>query len=384
MSRTVSLEDKLYAASESRHMSMLDLLKSFKRQGTARVTDLHLKVGKPPCYRVDGQLRLTEARPLDQPTITRLAASLLNETQRATLKTQRSVNASRLIEGMRFRINVYFDHHGMAVAIRALDTSVPTIDFVGFPNNVWEDILQLGQGLVLVTGTTGAGKSTTIAALINRIIQTRGCHVITLEDPIEYEFRSDVAMVSQRAIGRDVPTYERGLRDALREDPDVIFVGEMTDQESATWTLTAAETGHLVFSGIHTRNAAGTITRILDMYPPNRAEEVANQLALGLRFVISQKLVHRADGPGRIAVMEILNNSYAIANLIRQVKPEHFFSVMQTQTRDVPGQRMVTLERSLAKFVAEGKISRDEAERAANFPAALEDELQRAFEAESG
>ena len=135
---------------------------------------------------------------------------------------------------------------------------------------------------MLLTGTTGAGKSTTIAALIDRIIKTRPCHVITLEDPIEYQLKSDISLISQRAVGRDVPSYERGLRDCLREDPDVIFVGEMTDQESATWTLTAAETGHLVFSGIHTRDAAGTITRLLDMYPPNRSEEVANQTVAGV------------------------------------------------------------------------------------------------------
>jgi twitching motility protein PilT len=375
--KTAALEEKLYAASDKRTLSMLDLLRSFKRGGTARVTDLHLKVGKPPCYRVDGQLKLTDAAPLDGKVIERLARTLLDETQLETLHKRRSVNASRLIEGLRYRINVYFDHRGLAMAIRALDTALPTIDFVGFPNRVWEDIVKLQHGLVLVTGTTGAGKSTTIAALINEIARTRPVHIITLEDPIEYEFSSDIAMISQRAIGRDVPDWERGLRDCLREDPDVIFLGEMTDVESATWTLTAAETGHLVFSGIHTRDATGTITRILDMYPPSRVGEVAQQLALGLRYIISQKLIQREDRPGRVAAMEILHNTHAVANLIRQVKPEHLYSLMQINTRDEPAQRMTTLERSLAKLVHAGIVARHEAERAANNVAALNDELAR-------
>ncbi len=377
MSQTEALSQKIYAATDSKQMSMLDLLSYFKRQGSARVTDLHLKVGRPPCYRVDGQLKITGVRPLDHATIVKLARTLLDDTQMKTLEQMRSVNASRLIEGYRYRLNAYYDMRGLAMALRALDTSLPTIEFIGFPNGVWQDIINLSQGLVLVTGTTGAGKSTTIAALVHEIGRTRPCHIITLEDPIEYEFKSDIAMISQRAIGRDVPSYERGLRDCLREDPDVIFVGEMTDLDSATWTLSAAETGHLVFSGIHTRNAIGTVTRILDMYPPNRADEVATQLSLGLRYIISQKLIPRQDGKGRVAVMEILNNTFSVANLIRQIKLEQIYSLIQTHTRDEPAQRMTTLERTLAQLVKDGTISRAEAERTCNEPRVLEDELKR-------
>jgi twitching motility protein PilT len=377
MSGMEPLSKKVYTASDTRQMSMLDLLASFKRQGSARVTDLHLKVGRPPCYRVDGELKMTNARPLDHETIVELARTMLDETQMKSLEKLRSVNASRLIEGFRYRLNAYYDIRGLSMALRALDTSLPTLEFVGFPNGVWKDIVNLSQGLVLVTGSTGAGKSTTIAALIHEIARTRACHIITLEDPIEYEFKSEIAMVSQRAIGRDVPNYERGLRDCLREDPDVIFVGEMTDSESAAWTLAAAETGHLVFSGIHTRNTIGTITRTLDMFPANRSEEIANQLSLGLRYIISQKLIQRQDQYGRIAVMEVLNNTYSVANLIRQVKLDQIYSVMQTHTRDEPSQRMTTLERTLAALVHAGTISRFDAERAANEPRMLEDELGR-------
>lgn len=378
MSATDPLNEKFYVAADNRVMSMLDLLALFKRGGSARVTDLHLKVGRPPCYRIDGEMKLTGVRPLEPEALERLARTLLDDTQMKTLAEQRSVNASRVIEGFRYRMNAYYDIRGLCLAIRALDTSLPSIEFVGFPNEVWQDIINLNQGLVLVTGTTGAGKSTTIAALINEIARTRPCHIITLEDPIEYEFSSDHAMISQRAIGRDVPNYERGLRDCLREDPDVIFVGEMTDVESATWTLAAAETGHLVFSGIHTRNAVGTITRLLDMYPANRSDEIANQLSLGLRYIISQKLVQRQDRLGRVAVMEILSNVYSVANCIRQLKLDQIYSIMQTHTREEPGQRMCTLERSLARLVKAGTVSQTEAERVANDPRVLEDELKRA------
>jgi twitching motility protein PilT len=372
-----TIDDKVYAVSETKKVSMRELLASFKRHGVSRVTDLHLKTGLPPTYRVDGELKITSGQPLDKRTIQALARTLIGDVEMATLKKERSVNSSHLIDGMRYRVNCFFDRQGIAMAIRALDVRTPQIEWIGFPNSVWEDIVKLGQGLVLLTGTTGAGKSTTIAALIDRIAKTRPCHIITLEDPIEYHFQSDISLISQRAVGRDVPSYERGLRDCLREDPDVIFVGEMTDQESTTWTLTAAETGHLVFSGIHTRDAAGTITRILDMYPPHRTEEVANQLSLALRYVISQKLLQRHDQPGRVAVMEILNNTYALSNLIRQVKPEQIFTLLQTHSRDVPEQRMTTFERSLAKLVKAGTISKAEAERSANHPQILADELAR-------
>lgn len=372
-----AIDAKLYKMSDVRVLSMKDLLNSFTRQGTARVTDLHMKCDKPPCYRVDGNMKVTNGLPIDAETMEKLAASVLDEKEMDTLKKQRSVNLSRLIVGLRFRFNVYHDQRGIAMAIRALDTSTPNIDFVGFPNGVWEDIIKLRQGLVLVTGTTGAGKSTTIAALVQRIAATRQCHIITLEDPVEYDLKAEQSLISQRAVGRDVPSYERGLRDCLREDPDVIFVGEMTDRESATWTMTAAETGHLVFSGIHTRDSIGTLSRLIDMYPPNRAEEIANQLALGVRYIISQKLVQRDDTPGRVVAMEILNNNYAVANLIRQNKPEHMYSILQTQTRDVPAQRMISLERSLALLVRAGKIARHEAERTANRPGEFEDEMKR-------
>jgi len=341
------------------------------------MTDLHLKIGLPPIYRVDGEIKKTSGRAIDAETVEAVARILLDEPEWRTLQERRSVNSSHLIDGLRFRINCFYDRKGLALAIRALDMTMPQVEQIGFPNRVWEDIIKLGQGLVLFTGATGMGKSTSIAALLDRIARTRACHIITIEDPIEYHLESDLAIISQRAIGRDVMTYEQGVRDCLREDPDVIFVGEMSDPEAAAWTLTAAETGHLVFSSLHTRDAAGVLTRLVDMFPPNRAEEIANQLSLALRYVILQKLLPRADRPGRVVAMEILQNNWAVANMIRQMRPEQIYSIMQTQTRDEPAQRMCTLERSLADLLRRGLITRAEAERAANNPQLLEDELKR-------
>jgi twitching motility protein PilT len=372
-----ALDRKVYHVSRSQVLSMRDLLKNFRRHGVHRVTDLHIKVGEPPIYRVDGQLQKLSSPPLDKKTAQLLVRAVLNDTELRTLKSRRSVNSSSLVDDIRIRVNAFFDSDGVALAIRALDTRIPEIEQIGFPNRVWEDLTRLTHGLVLLTGATGAGKSTTIASIIQRIAQTRACRIITLEDPVEYRLHGDKAIISQRAIGRDVPSFEMGMRDAMREDPDIIFVGEMTDQESATWTLTAAETGHLVFSAIHTRDAIGTVTRILDMYPASRKEEIIHQLSLGLRYVITQKLLPKALTRGRVVAMEILHNNYAVSNMIRQFKLEQVYSILQTQTMDTPEQRMCSLERSLALLVRKGEIDAADAERYANHPAALNDELQR-------
>jgi twitching motility protein PilT len=371
------LNEKVYSINDNKIVSMRDLLQSFMRHGADRVTDLHLKVGSPPIYRLDGALKQTSGFALDEATVETLARSMIDEEEWKVLEETRSVNNSHLIDGLRFRINCFHDRKGLCLAIRALDMVMPTIDKIGFPNGVWEDIIELRQGLVLLTGATGSGKSTTIASLIAEIAKRRACHIITLEDPIEYQLESDQAIISQRALGRDVPSYERGVRDCLREDPDVIFVGEMSDPEAASWTLTAAETGHLVFSSLHTRDAASVVTRLVDMFPPSRSEEVANQLSLALRYVLLQKLLPRRKGSGRVVAMEILHNSFGISNLIRHIRPEQMVSLMQTQIKDVTAQRMCTLERSLAHLVRSGDIAREEALLAANYPPLLEDELSR-------
>ncbi len=372
-----AVDRKVYVAGKTQRMSMRDLIKSFRRHGVHRVTDLHLKVGEPPIYRVDGQLKKLTSPPLDTATTEALIFSLLTPEQLQVLHDRRSVNSSSLIEDVRIRINVFFDSDGVAMAMRALDTRIPEVENIGFPNKVYEDIIKLTHGLVLVTGATGSGKSTTIASLLQRIAATRACRIITLEDPAEYRLVSDQAIISQRTIGRDVATFEQGMRDAMREDPDIIFIGEMTDAESAMWTLTAAETGHLVFSALHTRDTVGTITRLLDMFPANRREEIVYQVSLGLRYVITQKLLSKAATKGRVMAMEVLHNNYAVSNLIRQFKLEQIYSILQTQNADTSEQRMCTLERSLATLVRRGDVDVFDAERYANHGAAMTDELTR-------
>ncbi|MHC4716591.1 MAG: type IV pilus twitching motility protein PilT [Planctomycetota bacterium] len=376
MSEEPSLESKLYKDAGGREVSVRDLLDYFSARGTMRVSDLHLKAGCPPVYRVDGDLNFMDGPPLDADTVEAMASVLISESEMAALRGEGAVDSSLFTEAMQFRINCFRENEGLAVAVRALEPKPIDVEEIGFPNSVWQDIVTRQWGLVLVTGITGAGKSTTIASMIDRISRTRPVRIITLEDPIEYRLRSSKGIVSQREVGRDVPDFARGLRDCLREDPDVIFVGEMRDRESAAWTLTAAETGHLVFSTLHTRDARGTITRILDMFPESRQDEVANQLSLGLSHIISQKLVPRCDAKGRVAAMEILNNTYAMANLIRLRKVEQVYSHLQTRTKDIPTERMVTLERSLAELVAEGRITALEAAKWANDPNAFAGEIQ--------
>jgi len=371
-----AIDTKLYTDGEGRAVSVGDLLEYFTKHGTLRISDLHLKVGCPPVYRIDGELKKMGGPALDRQTVMSMASVLLAEAELSKLKENRSVDSSFITERMQFRLNCFHDNDGLAVAIRALEPRPIELEKIGFPNNVWRDILKKQWGLVLVTGITGAGKSTTIASLINRIGETRPCRVITLEDPIEYRLSGGKAVISQREVGRDVPSFARGLRDCLREDPDVIFVGEMRDRESAMWTMTAAETGHLVFSTLHTRDARGTVTRVLDMFPPIQFDEVASQLSLGLSHILCQKLIPRADGQGRVVAMEILTNNYAISNLIRLRKMEQIATHLQTRVKDIPEERMITLERSLAMLVGAGKVAALEAEKWANDHTMFVQELQ--------
>lgn len=377
MARNPHINEKVYSLGSDRKLSMQDLLDYFEQQGKMRVSDLHLKIGAPPTYRVDGHLQKMKGPVLDEVTMKGLIHGLLSDVELARFEQDRSVDSSCTAENIQFRLNCFYDNDGPAVALRALHAEVPTVEELGFPNNVWRDILEKKQGLVLVTGITGAGKSTTIASLIDRIAQERPCRIVTLEDPIEYRLKSKAGLISQREVGRDVPSFERGLRDCLREDPDVIFVGEMRDRESTSWTLTAAETGHLVFSTLHTRDTRGTISRIIDLYPPSRQDEISSQLSLSLSHIISQKLIGRKDGEGRVVAMEILNNSYALSNLIRLGKVEQVYSQLQTRTKDIPAERMTTLERSLARLVKSGKVAVMEAEKWANNANAFLEEMQK-------
>ena len=367
MAEEYSVTTKVYPTENMGLLSIQDLLAYFEKRGAMRVSDLHIKVGAPPAYRIDGDITYLKGPPVTPEIAQKLIFPLLSEDKIHSYQRDNDVDCSYRVGSLQFRINIFRENDGVSAAIRALSLDIPRIETIGFPNNVWEDIIDCKQGLVLVTGITGAGKSTTISSIIDRISEKKACRMITLEDPIEYLLPNKHSMVSQREVGRDVKSFSHGLRAMLREDPDVIFVGEMRDAETISMTLMAAETGHLVFSTLHTRDAIGTITRILDYFPTGRQNEVRNQLSLGLAYIICQKLIPKKDGTGRIAAIELLNNNnYACANLIRTGKIEQIYTQLQTKTRPNPDEKMTTMERHLAQLVKQDKIDLLEAKKWAN------------------
>jgi len=377
MAEEYSVTAKVYPTAEHDKFSILNMLEYFEKHGALRVSDLHIKVGTPPAYRVDGSLVKLKGPSVTTDMARQLIYPLMSDDNLKKLKAQRSVDCSYRLGTLQFRINVFMENDGLAGAIRALSMDIPKVEDIGFPNDVWKDIINRKHGLVLMTGITGAGKSTTIASLIDRISKKSAYRIMSVEDPIEYIFQQKYSMISQREVGRDVKSFHGGLKEMLRQDPDIIFVGEMRDAETISMTLMAAETGHLVFSTLHTRDATGTITRILDYFDSGRQAEVRNQLSLGLAYIICQKLVPKKDASGRIVAMEILNNNYACANLIRTGKIEQMYSQLQTKTRNRPDEKMMTLERHLAMLVKDDKIDLLEAKKWTNNIKSFTDAMQQ-------
>ena len=375
MEKEYSVDARIYPGSDGTLLSIADMLAYFEKHGAMRVSDLHIKVSTAPAYRIDGDLVHMKGATITKELAEGLIYPLLGEKAIKELYETNTVDCSYVYGNIQYRINAFKDNEGIAAAIRALGTDIPVPEEIGFPNDCWRDIVKRNHGLILFTGITGAGKSTTIASLIKRINQNRPCRIITLEDPIEYVFKQENAVISQREVGRDVKSFASGLRSMMREDPDIIFVGEMRDAETVSLTLTAAETGHMVFSTLHTRDVIGSITRILDFFPTGKQVEVKNQLSLGLAYVISQKLIPKKDGNGRIVAMEILNNNHAISNLIRIGKIEQIYSQLQTKTRKQADENMITLERHLARLVKRGKLDLLEAEKWANDPRSFVDAM---------
>lgn len=376
MEQPLLADAKIYPAGEGAFLSITDMLAYFEKMGAMRVSDLHIKIGTQPAYRIDGDLVRLKGGVVTKAIAEGLIYPLLGEMNTAALKRDSAVDCSYKYGSLQFRINAFLDNDGLTAAIRALGNDIPAPEKIGFPNTCWQDIVRRKQGLCLFTGITGAGKSTTIASLIQRINENRACRIITLEDPIEYIFPQQNSMISQRELGRDVKLFSHGLRSMMREDPDVIFVGEMRDAETVSLVLTAAETGHLVFSTLHTRDVTGTLTRILDFFPTERQDEVRNQLSLGLRYIVCQKLMPRKDGNGRLVAMEILNSNYAVANLIRKGKLEQIYSQMQVKTKNQPDEKMVTFERHLAILVKRGQVDLLEAQKWANDMRSFQDAMK--------
>ena len=339
----------------------------------SRYSDLHLKVGEPVFLRYDGDLRPIEG---GATLSSEMVESLIRPMLREGVWEEFQADALRDIDAswqwaeqkMNFRLNVFKDHDGPAAVIRALPQVIPAVEEIGFPDEaVWRDVCSLRSGLVLLTGNTGSGKSTTIASILNHINQHRFVRVITLEDPVEYIFKSDNALFSQRELGRHIPSFSAGLRSALREDPDVVFVGEMRDRDTVALALTAAETGHLVLSTLHTRDAAGALTRIIDMFPGERVKEIATQLSMSLSHVICQKLISSSSG-GRTVAMEVLKNTHSVANLIRTTAIHQIQTFIETGAKE----GMSSLESHLCELVKKGTVTLMDAMDAANDPQSLQ------------
>lgn len=298
-----------------------------------KASDIHLTTGRPPSYRIDGVLAPIEGERLTPQMLEDILMPLMDVRHREELQNNGQTDFAYAISGVgRFRVNVFKQRGTLASVMRSLPFNIPEPEDLGIPAEVVE-MTTRKRGLILVTGPTGSGKSTTLASLIHVINRNYPYHIITLEDPIEYLHRHDKSVVNQREIGSDSTNYAQALRAALREDPDVILVGEMRDLETISTAITAAETGHLVFSTLHTIGADKTIDRIIDVFPPNQQQQIRIQLASVLECVVSQQLLKKADGSGRVAALEILFANNAVRNLIRESKTYQISSVMQTSKR---------------------------------------------------
>jgi twitching motility protein PilT len=319
-------------------------------------SDLHITVGAPPVLRLRGQLhRLDELPRLTPDDSRQLLYRILSTEQQKQLEVNRQIDLSYSMPGLaRFRVNIFSQRESLSGAFRLIPRDMKTLEELGVPDSLYQ-LCNKPRGLVLVTGPTGSGKSTTLASLIDEINRNRADHIITIEDPIEFLHKHKRCIVNQRELGPDAISFAEALRGALRQDPDVILLGEMRDLETISTALTAAETGHLVFATLHTQDAASTVDRLIDVFPAEQQGQIRAQIAGTLQGVVTQTLLPTADGQGRVPAVEVLFPDDAVRNLIRQAKIEQIYSVMQTGT----GRGMTTLEQSLADLVLRGVVDEE-------------------------
>jgi twitching motility protein PilT len=336
-------------------------------------SDLHLTSGRPPTMRVNGNLEALEGRTLTGTDTRQLMYSIMTQEQREVLERNWECDFAHSIPGIaRFRVNAYFQRGVVGAAFRLISASIRSFEDLGLPLII-EEFANKPRGFVLVTGPTGSGKTTTLASIIDYINDTRSVHIMTVEDPIEYLHRHKLAMVNQREIGSDTKSFSQALKYVLRQDPDVILIGELRDLETIQAALTAAETGHLVFATLHTQDAAQTVDRVIDVFPPHQQQQVRIQLAGSLQGIVSQQLLPTADGTGRVVCCEVLVPTPAIRNLIREAKTHQLATAMQTGRK----YGMVTMDESLADRCRRGLISYDLAMAKAADPAVLKQLLDR-------
>lgn len=327
----------------------------------SKASDLHISANLPPVIRVDGKLIRTDRPPLSADDVETLLFPMLSNEQRRKLEQDWELDFSYGVQGLsRFRVNIYKDKGNFAAAFRTISSIVPAFETLGLPDIV-RKTAERPRGLILVTGPTGSGKSTTLASMIDHINSTRSEHILTIEDPIEFVHQSKKSVVHQRELGQDTRSFANALRSALREDPDIILVGEMRDQETISLALTAAETGHLVFGTLHTSSASQTIDRIIDVFPEGQQQQIRVQLSSSLAAVFAQTLLPRlqADGSkkGRVMAQEIMLVTPAIANLIRESKAAQIYSALQTNS----GLGMQTLEMALKSLYVSRQVSLEDA-----------------------
>src|SRR5215213_9316542 len=332
----------------------------------AQASDLHLTVGAPPMVREKGKLR-----PLDYPKLTgqdtrEIVYSILNNDQRKKLENEWQIDLSYSVPGRaRFRVNAYFQRASIGAVLRTIPQDIPPFDSLGLPAML-KDFTRKPRGFVLVTGPTGSGKSTTLASMIDMINEERHEHIMTVEDPIEFLHKHKNCVVNQRELGSDAASFSAALKAALRQDPDVILVGEMRDLETMSTAITAAETGHLVFATLHTQDTAQTIDRIVDSFPPAQQHQVRTQLSIALQGIVTQQLLPTIDG-GRVCACEVLVPTPAVRNLIREGKTHQIYSALQTGS----SHGMQTMDTALADLVRRGKINRELAEQRSTTPEEL-------------
>src|SRR4051812_37293199 len=343
---------------------------------SAGASDLHLTVGAPPMVRERGKLR-----PLDYPMLTgqdtrEIVYSILNNDQRKKLENEWQIDLSYSVPGhARFRVNAYFQRASIGAVLRTIPQDIPKFETLGLPE-VLKDFTNKPRGFVLVTGPTGSGKSTTLASMIDMINEERHEHIMTVEDPIEFLHRHKNCVVNQRELGSDATSFSAALKAALRQDPDVILVGEMRDLETMSTAITAAETGHLVFATLHTQDTAQTIDRIVDSFPPAQQHQVRTQLSIALQGVVTQQLIPTADGRSRVCATEVMVPTPAVRNLIREGKTHQLYSALQTGGSF----GMQTMDAALADLVRAGKLTQKQAESRSSTP----EELKRLLEAGGG
>jgi twitching motility protein PilT len=345
-----------------------DFSEVLRQMVETRASDVHLTAGVPPMIRDKGRIRPMEGFPVLNTQQTReVVYGILNDDQRKRFEVEQQLDFAYAIPQVaRFRVNCFFQRGAVSAAFRLIPHEIPALDSLGVPP-VLRELTQKPRGFVLVTGPTGSGKSTTLAAMIDSINVEREDHILTIEDPIEFLHRHKSSIVNQREIGSDAPDFARGLRAALRQDPDVILVGEMRDLETVSTALTAAETGHLVFATLHTQSTAQTVDRVIDVFPPEQQAQVRTQLSIALQGIVTQQLLPTSDGRGRVVACEVLIPTPAIRNLIREGKTHQIYAAVQTSGAT----GMQTMDADLARLVRGGKIGRALAEQRASVPEEL-------------